>query len=195
MNPENVRIRLKHLKLKPFHFLSQLDIARLWDRVIRRTSLPLAFSQGFNPRPRISFGPALALGIQSFSEYVELTFQKPVSPERVFFLCRRELPNEMRPVEAIKLLPSAPGLIKATRGITYRFIFTGSYQERPVSLETPWLVEWDKPVLARNSFMLSFVFIGKDIQLSPIKFSTYLKEQLSFPSPTEIIKANVLFES
>ena len=52
--------------------MSHLDLMHTWERVIRRSHLPLAFSQGFNPHPKINFASALALGTTSDGEYMDM---------------------------------------------------------------------------------------------------------------------------
>ncbi|MCY3895286.1 MAG: TIGR03936 family radical SAM-associated protein [Chloroflexi bacterium] len=53
-------------------FLSQHDVRRAWERVTRRAGLPLAYSRGFSPKPRLSFGPPLPVGAEGRREYVTM---------------------------------------------------------------------------------------------------------------------------
>lgn len=62
-------------------FISHLDLMRLFQRVARRADLPLAISQGFSPRPKISFKRALKLGIESESEEATFRLKGEVSSE------------------------------------------------------------------------------------------------------------------
>lgn len=81
MTPRRLRIRFsKHGKVR---FTSHRDTARIWERALRRSSVPVAYSQGFNPRPRISFGLALSTGFSSDAEYLDVT----LDPERSAELC------------------------------------------------------------------------------------------------------------
>ena len=65
------RYRLRFTKLGPAAFLSHLDLLRALPRVFRRLELPLFYSQGFHPKPDLTFGPALSLGVASLHEYVD----------------------------------------------------------------------------------------------------------------------------
>ena len=69
------RVRIRFTKLGKVRWTSHRDVARMWERAFRRVQLPLAYSQGFTPRPRLSFGLALPTGYESLAEYldVELT--------------------------------------------------------------------------------------------------------------------------
>ncbi|MGM9526493.1 MAG: TIGR03936 family radical SAM-associated protein, partial [Peptococcaceae bacterium] len=74
-------IRMQFRKTREGRFLSHLDLMHTWERVIRRSRLPLAFSQGFNPHPKINFASACAVGTTSDGEYMdmELTEDMPLT--------------------------------------------------------------------------------------------------------------------
>jgi radical SAM-linked protein len=67
-----MRIRLRFTKLGKIRFTSQRDVARMWERALRRAGLPLAYSEGFSPRPLLSFGLALPTGCESRAEYLDV---------------------------------------------------------------------------------------------------------------------------
>lgn len=72
-----MRIRFRYTKLGKVRWTSHRDMARMWERAFRRTRLPLAYSQGFSPRPKVSFGLALPTGGESLGEYLDVE----VAPE------------------------------------------------------------------------------------------------------------------
>jgi radical SAM-linked protein len=65
------RIRIKYGKYGALRFVGHLDMAKTWERILRRAQLPLEYTQGFNPRPRMQFAAALAVGLTSESEYLD----------------------------------------------------------------------------------------------------------------------------
>jgi radical SAM-linked protein len=67
-----VKARLRYTKLGKIRYTSHRDVARMWERAFRRINLPLAYSQGFNPRPKVSFGLALPTGHESVAEYLDV---------------------------------------------------------------------------------------------------------------------------
>jgi radical SAM-linked protein len=75
-----VRLRLRFTKLGKIRWTSHRDVARMWERAIRRIHLPVAYSGGFSPRPRISFGLALPTGGESLAEYLDIELEEPVAP-------------------------------------------------------------------------------------------------------------------
>ncbi len=66
------RLRIRFAKLGKVRWTSHRDVARMWERAFRRARLPLAYSQGFSPRPRVSFGLALPTGHESLAEYLDV---------------------------------------------------------------------------------------------------------------------------
>lgn len=67
-----MRLRIRFAKLGKIRFTSHRDMARIWERGLRRAGLPVAYSEGFTPRPRISFGLALPTGYESEAEYLDV---------------------------------------------------------------------------------------------------------------------------
>jgi radical SAM-linked protein len=72
---DRIKLRIRFTKLGKIRWTSHRDVARMWERAFRRVQLPLAYSEGFSPRPRLSFGLALSTGHESVAEFldVELT--------------------------------------------------------------------------------------------------------------------------
>ncbi len=66
-----MRLRVRFTKLGKVRFTSHRDVARIWERALRRAALPVAYTEGFSPRPRLSFGLALSTGHESLGEYLD----------------------------------------------------------------------------------------------------------------------------
>ena len=81
--PEEHYYLVRFGKTGPARYLSQHDVRRAWERVTRRARLPLAYSRGFSPRPRLSFGAPLPLGAEGLREYVVMALEAPIEPEEV----------------------------------------------------------------------------------------------------------------
>lgn len=78
---EKVRIRFR--KDGPLRFVSHNDLMRCWDRLVRRSGLPVRFSQGFNPKPRLSSPLALGVGVTGYEEILELELTERLDPTLV----------------------------------------------------------------------------------------------------------------
>ena len=67
-----ILLRLRSTKKGKIRFASHRDIAKVWERSFRRANIPLIYSEGFSPRPRIAFGLALPTGAESECEYLDV---------------------------------------------------------------------------------------------------------------------------
>ena len=67
-----MKVRIRFSKVGKVRFTSHRDLARMWERAFRRVALPLAYTQGFSPRPKVSFGLALPTGAESVAEYLDV---------------------------------------------------------------------------------------------------------------------------
>jgi radical SAM-linked protein len=71
-----MRVRFRFSKLGKIRFTSQRDVARMWERALRRAQLPLAYTEGFSPRPQLSFGLALPTTCESRAEYLDVVLDE-----------------------------------------------------------------------------------------------------------------------
>jgi len=67
-----IRLRVRFAKRGKVRFTSHRDVARLWERALRKAGVDVAYSEGFSPRPKLSFGLALSTGHESEAEYLEI---------------------------------------------------------------------------------------------------------------------------
>jgi len=67
-----MRLRVRFVKLGKVRWTSHRDVARMWERAFRRVRLPVAYTGGFSPRPKVSFGLALPTGCESLAEYLDV---------------------------------------------------------------------------------------------------------------------------
>ena len=72
-----MRIRARFTKRGKVRFTSHRDLARMWERALRRAELPMAYTQGFSPRPKMHFGLALPTGAESDAEYLDFDLAGP----------------------------------------------------------------------------------------------------------------------
>lgn len=93
---------VQYSKKEEARFLSHLDLMTAMERAFRRAALPLAFSEGFNPHPRVSYASALAVGVTSDAEYldVQLTDEKILAAELVERL-NKVLPRGLQVIDAV----------------------------------------------------------------------------------------------
>jgi radical SAM-linked protein len=112
--------RIRYAKEGAARYLSGLEIQSLWGRSLRRAGFPVAYSQGFNPAPRLSFSPALPVGTESQAEFVEVEFFLPVTSPEIEKKLPAFLPEGIRVVSARYLPPGTPHLSDFDISCTYR---------------------------------------------------------------------------
>ncbi|MGE5582099.1 MAG: TIGR03936 family radical SAM-associated protein [Bacillota bacterium] len=100
---EMIQYRLRFSKEKELRFLSHLELMRALERAFRRAMLPLAYSEGFHPHPKLSFGPALAVGISSNDEYLDFQLTGEVAPSEIKERLNQTLPGGIRVIAVVKI--------------------------------------------------------------------------------------------
>ncbi len=76
-----MRIRITFSKQGPLRYTGHLDLHKLWERAARRAELPLAYSQGFHPQPKMSLAAALPLGFSSTCEVLDMRLERDIPLE------------------------------------------------------------------------------------------------------------------
>ncbi len=106
------RLRIKVGKLGDMALIGHLDFARVMDRAIRRAALPIAFSGGFHPGPRISPANALPLGLTSTGEIIDFELTTAVMPDEFEARLRAQLPEDMPIYETTEISLQMPSATK-----------------------------------------------------------------------------------
>jgi radical SAM family uncharacterized protein/radical SAM-linked protein len=117
--PARQRIRLRYRKLGPARFIGTREIGNVFLRAARRARLPLAFSQGHHPMPRLSFSPAIPLGFSSDDEYLDLELTAPLPPPDVMARLAAELPEGLEPTAAVEVPRSAASIDAGVSAFVY----------------------------------------------------------------------------
>jgi len=107
---EALRVRAQYTKVGDLRFISHLDLTRVMERAVNRAELPIAYSEGFHPMPKIAYGPALALGIISRVELVDFFFSTPLLPSEVQSRLNRVLPAECQVLRTAAVPTGQPAL-------------------------------------------------------------------------------------
>ncbi len=115
-----LRIRIRYTKKDRLRFLSHLDLMTLFQRAATRAGVPLAFSEGFNPHPKLSFGPALPVGMESEAEYLDLETEQPADLLATVKGLNAALPAGIRVLGARPLPPGAASLAAAVTRFIHR---------------------------------------------------------------------------
>ena len=118
------RLRLRYSRGEEARFISHLDTMRCWERVFRRAGVPLEYTHGFTPHPRIAFGAPLAVGFTSEAELMDVWIRRWMPPDSVVMLARREMPSGFEVYGAMEMPLSAASLQSVVRSAAYRCVAT-----------------------------------------------------------------------
>lgn len=94
------RIQIDYTKGEEVKFISHRDLMRVMQRAVRRADLPIAYSQGFNPHMKISWGQALKVGATSAGETAVLQMADWVKPEEIMAKLNQNLPQGLAIIKA-----------------------------------------------------------------------------------------------
>ena len=103
-------IRVKYKKEDEMIFISHLDLQRLLQRAFRRAKINVSYSEGFNPHPKMSYGNALALGVESQGEYVDIEIEDDIEVKEFLERINEQLPDGIKFVKGQEIDPKTPSL-------------------------------------------------------------------------------------
>ena len=97
------RLRVRFSRAQEAKFISHLDIMRLWQRALQRAGIPLAYSEGFSPHPRISLAAPLAVGVTSEAELMDIFCTRVVSPHWLIATVSQQMPPGVEILQAYQV--------------------------------------------------------------------------------------------
>ena len=118
------KYRVQFIKKNYARYLSHLDILRVFQRAFRRGQFRIAYSAGFNPRPKFSFGPALSLGHSSEAEFFDVEMYESMTNKSINTV-NQFLPDGMEIISVKKITENAPALSKSINLFEYRVDLMG----------------------------------------------------------------------
>ena len=113
------RLRLTFTRDDEARYLSHLDVMRMWERALKRAGLPIAYSEGFSPRPRIAVAAPIAVGVTSQAELIELLTVERLPLRRVLDEVPSQLPQGFRLLDVQEVARGHPSLQSMVRAASY----------------------------------------------------------------------------
>ena len=147
-----MRVRFRFTKLGKVRFTSHRDVARLWERALRRAALPVASTEGFNPRPKVHFGLALSTGHESLGEYIDVDLDLPepeIDLDAVLARFDPTLPAGFAVQGAMVVEPGTTSLQEAVTSCGWRMEVTGAHPG-VVGAAVEQLLDADQLVVTRE---------------------------------------------
>ncbi|MBA4733640.1 MAG: TIGR03960 family B12-binding radical SAM protein [Synechococcus sp.] len=115
------RLRIRFAKTGSMALLSHLDLMRMLERALRRSALPISFTGGFHPLPRIQIALALPLGAEADGEWMDLEFTRSITGEQLLASLQGLLPNGLALLSAEEVPVSGKSLSQNITGAVWSF--------------------------------------------------------------------------
>jgi len=158
------KIQFAFQKVGELKFLSHLELMRAFTRALRRAGIPLAFTQGFHPQPRLSLAQALAVGVEGLQELGEVDLGERMAPEEMLAAWNRQLPPELKILRAWEAPLNGPSLSAGVRGAVYEIQLTPNGWDATV-LTAIGTTEACAAFLAQNVIPVEVTRKGKTLSL------------------------------
>lgn len=113
------KVRIQFTKGTAVKYLSHLDILRTFERALRRAGIKMLYSAGFHPKPKLAFASALAVGVTSEAEYVDLEVADGQSASWIGERLHEALPRGLDVVKSVAVPSSAPALMATVNAASY----------------------------------------------------------------------------
>ena len=113
------RVRVTFARSENTRYVGHLDMVRTWERIIRRAGLPMAYSDGYNPRPRLAFAAALPVGCTSDEEVFDMILWQPCELSDVHTRLARVVPAGIRVISVKEESYATPALQTRTRATEF----------------------------------------------------------------------------
>ncbi|MDD2457335.1 MAG: TIGR03936 family radical SAM-associated protein [Eubacteriales bacterium] len=161
---ETFIVRLRFSRREPAIWLAHLDMMRTFERSIRRAGLPICWSQGYNPRPQMTFALPISVGLATAGDYLDLSLEEDLEPADVMDRLNRSLPTGFAILAANRAAPSKASLMSLVRAADYR-------------LETPGLAEAIARIANTQPLVVEKFSKGKmvDVDIRPLIEKIQLK--------------------
>jgi radical SAM-linked protein len=138
------KVLIKYGKTGPLKYLSHLELIRALERALRRAGIDVARSGGFTPRPKISHGPALSVGVASCAEYMLAELVSIVEPDELITRISSALPEGLTIYKAKYIADSQPSIISIVQSAAYRVTVSSSVDETAVRLAVDRVLSEDR---------------------------------------------------
>jgi len=113
--------RVRYTRGPELRWSGHLDLVRLWERILRRAGVPVAYSQGFHPHARLGFGPPLPVGLQSDAEYIDISIAEAMTADQVIDSINSIAPVGLCAEQAVVLEKRPEALAAIVDRLVYEF--------------------------------------------------------------------------
>jgi radical SAM-linked protein len=161
------RYRITFTRDRTVRFVGHLDLAKTWERILRRADLPVAHSQGFHPLPKITFASALPVGCTSEAELMDVVLSEPLAPSEVMGRLASTLPAGIAIMSVAEVPLNAPALQAELRWAEYLVTIETTESREQIEAQVRMFMEAVSVMRERR---------GKSYDLRPLVLSLQVNE-------------------
>ena len=154
-----MRIRITFIKQGALRYTGHLDLHKLWERAARRAELPLAYSQGFHPQPKIYIAAALPLGFSSRCEVMDMRLERDIPLDGLREKLQQTLPTGIQVLNVESADEHVPALQTQVESAEYEVTLTESVDESELKRKVDSVLESESIIRERR---------GKAYDLRPL---------------------------
>lgn len=163
------RFRSRFAKFGPAKLLGHLEMLPAMIRALRRAQIPLVFSQGFHPLPKVSFGPPLPVGYESWAEFLDYHVQGKIHPQEVASRLNAVLPPGIKILDTKEISLKCPSIFDSIINIFYTIGFPDS-QKPPAEMVDRFLKAGTYPVFwQRKNIPLDLKTVVESISFKDVR--------------------------
>lgn len=162
-----MRIRITFVKQGPLRYTGHLDLHKLWERAARRAELPLAYSRGFHPQPKMNMAAALPLGFSSRCEVMDMKLEHDISLEDLPTRLNKTLPSGLQVVDVEQVEERAPALQTQVVSAEYEVTLTESIDRSELKRKIDSVIESKSIARERRGKMYDLRHLIEELALHP----------------------------
>jgi radical SAM-linked protein len=189
-----MRLRITFAKTQEMRFTSHLDLHRTWERTFRRAGLPLAYSQGYSPHPRLNLASALPLGFTGEAEVIDVWLEEEIPPPEIQNALEQSAPPGLQIRSATAIADRAPTLQSLLIASEYTITFLEPVDDLAARING-LLIEKSLPRIRREKtydlrpLLLELRLLTKDEQGCDRLFAHLAAREGATGRPEEVISA------
>ena len=160
--PQKQKYRIKFTKTSNVRFIGHLDLMSLFNMAIKRASVPIAYSEGFNPHQLLSFALPLSLGYHSNGEYLDMSLTRPMDCKELADSLNAAMPDGIKIIKAARMTSDTKSSASIVSACDYSVVFP-SELKIPASAAADFIAQKEIIISKKTKKNLTDVDIAADI--------------------------------
>jgi radical SAM-linked protein len=151
INNKKFIYRIKFEKTGVMKFIGHLDLLKLFQRAVKRSGLPVVYSQGFNPHQIMSFALPLSVGVESLGEIVEIEFSNELDTTQAMERLNNAMPDELKAINMRKLKTGEKNAAASLTSASYELVFPQLVEEQKLAVVLKEILAEEQIIITKKS--------------------------------------------